>query len=266
MPQSYSRAAEGCWHDAGMDAQEVAPGVHRIHSHDVVNWYLVEDEGRLAMIDAGLPPDWETLERTARSLGRSTSDLAAVVLTHAHVDHTGIAEQARVDAGATVYLPDGERELAAHQLRASKSERNPVAYLRYPATRSLYMTMMRSGALRSRPIRAFQTYDDGDVLDAVPGRPVAVGTPGHTLGHTSLHLPDRDVLFTGDALVTRNPYTGETGPRLVSLAATADSQQALRSLDRIAETGATTLLPGHGDPWNDGASEAASLARAAGNS
>jgi glyoxylase-like metal-dependent hydrolase (beta-lactamase superfamily II) len=250
--------------DAPMDAQQVAPGVHRIHSHDVVNWYLVEDEGRLAAIDAGLPPDWDTLERVLRSLGRTTSDLAAVVLTHAHVDHTGIAERARAEAGATVYLPDGERELAAHQLRAAKSERNPVAYLRYPATRSLYKTMVRSGALRSPGIREFEAYDDGDLLEQVPGRPVAVATPGHTFGHTALHLPERDVLFTGDSLVTRNPYTGETGPRLVSRAATADSELALRSLGAIAETGAGTLLPGHGDPWKDGAVEASSLAREAG--
>jgi glyoxylase-like metal-dependent hydrolase (beta-lactamase superfamily II) len=247
-----------------MDAQQVAPGVHRIHSHNVVNWYLVEDEGRLTMVDAGLPPDWEVFERVVRSLGRTPADLAAVVLTHAHVDHTGIAERARVDAGATVYLPEGDQELAAHQLRSSKSSRNPLRYLGKSATRSLYMTMLRSGALRSPPIRAYQTYADGDVLSAVPGSPVAIGTPGHTDGHTALHLADRDVLFTGDALVTRNPYTGETGPRLVSLVATADADKALASLDRIAATGAGTLLPGHGDPWTGGADEAASLARAAG--
>ncbi|MEA2444742.1 MAG: hypothetical protein QOJ12_2034 [Thermoleophilales bacterium] len=248
-----------------MDAQQVAPGVHRIHSHDVVNWYVVEDAGRLAMIDAGLPPDWETLERVVRDLGHTMDALAAVVLTHAHVDHTGLAERARTEAGATVYLPAGDRELAAHQLRASKSARNPALYLRYAATRSLYMKMLRSGALRSRPIREFEAFDDGDVLEAVPGRPAAVATPGHTFGHTAIHLPDRGVLFTGDALVTRDPYTDRTGPRLVARAATADLQQAIASLDRIAETGAATLLPGHGDPWTDGAAEAASLAREAGS-
>jgi glyoxylase-like metal-dependent hydrolase (beta-lactamase superfamily II) len=46
--------------------------------------------------------------------------------------------------------------------------------------------------------------------------------------------------------------------------ATADADKALASLDRIAETNAGTLLPGHGDPWTAGAAEAASLARAAG--
>ena len=32
-----------------------------------------------------------------------------------------------------------------------------------------------------------------------PGRPRVVFTPGHTYGHCALHLPDRDVLLTGDA-------------------------------------------------------------------
>ena len=248
-----------------MNAQEVAPGIHRILSHDVVNWYLVEEDGRLAAVDAGLPSDWDALTRVIRDLGRTSADLAAVVLTHAHIDHTGFAEQARTDAGATVYLPVGERELAAHQLRAAKSERSPLLYMRRAPTRKLMLTMMRAGAFRSRPIREFETFDDGDVLDAVPGKPVAVATPGHTFGHMALHLPGRGVLFTGDSLVTRDPYTDLSGPRLVARAATADLDKALASLDRIAATGSGTLLPGHGEPWKDGAAEAATQARAAGS-
>jgi glyoxylase-like metal-dependent hydrolase (beta-lactamase superfamily II) len=50
----------------------------------------------------------------------------------------------------------------------------------------------------------------------------------------------------------------------MALAATADAAQALASLDRIAATGAGTLLPGHGEPWTGGADEAARLAREAG--
>jgi glyoxylase-like metal-dependent hydrolase (beta-lactamase superfamily II) len=243
---------------------EVAPGVHRVHSHEVVNWYLVEDGGALAAIDAGLPPDWDELERLIGTLGRTRDDLGAVVLTHAHIDHTGFAERARREAGAVVYVHGDERELMDSQLRAAKSERNPLLYARHAATRRLMFTMLRTGAFRSRPIREYTTFEDGETLEAVPGRPRVVATPGHTFGHCALHLADRDVLFTGDALVTRNPYTGETGPRLVSRAATADSKRALASLDRIAATGAGTLLAGHGEPWTGGAAEAAERARAAG--
>jgi glyoxylase-like metal-dependent hydrolase (beta-lactamase superfamily II) len=93
-----------------------------------------------------------------------------------------------------------------------------------------------------------------------------VFSPGHTYGHCALHLPDRDVLLVGDALVTLDPYTGRTGPRIVAGAATADSDLALRSLDALAGTGARLVLPGHGEPWRDGAPRAAELARAAGRS
>ena len=96
------------------------------------------------------------------------------------------------------------------------------------------------------------------------GTPKILFTPGHTYGHVAFHLPDRDVVIAGDALVTLNPYTGGKGPQIVARAATANSQQALASLDRLAETGAGTLLPGHGPPWTRGAEEAVRLARAAG--
>jgi glyoxylase-like metal-dependent hydrolase (beta-lactamase superfamily II) len=99
----------------------------------------------------------------------------------------------------------------------------------------------------------------------VPGRPRVVATPGHTFGHVAFHLPERDVLLCGDAVVARDPYTDETGPRLVALAATADLAQATASLDRIEATGAATVLPGHGPPWRDGAQDMARRAREAGS-
>lgn len=105
----------------------------------------------------------------------------------------------------------------------------------------------------------------GEVLD-VPGHPRVVFTPGHTFGHCALHLPDADVVLSGDALVTYNPYTGASGPQIVSGAATADSRQALSSLTALADTGASLVLPGHGDPWWDGAASAVAVARAAGPS
>jgi glyoxylase-like metal-dependent hydrolase (beta-lactamase superfamily II) len=80
-------------------------------------------------------------------------------------------------------------------------------------------------------------------LAYLPGSPVLVETPGHTDGHVAFHLPGRDVLFTGDALVTLDPYTGYTGPQIVAGAATADSTTALASLRSLELTGAGTLLP-----------------------
>src|SRR2546423_11086945 len=44
----------------GVSAQ-VAEGVTRLGT-EIVNWYLVEEDGRLTAVDSGLPPDGNTLE------------------------------------------------------------------------------------------------------------------------------------------------------------------------------------------------------------
>ena len=61
--------------------------------------------------------------------------------------------------------------------------------------------MTAAGALRVEGVPDVRIFVDREVLD-VPGRPHVIATPGHTDGHCALHLPDRDVLFTGDGLVT----------------------------------------------------------------
>ncbi|RII88586.1 MBL fold metallo-hydrolase, partial [Clavibacter michiganensis] len=121
-----------------------------------------------------------------------------------------------------------------------------------------------AGALRVEGVEATADIAAGP-LD-VPGRPVAIPTPGHTDGHVALHLPDRDALITGDALVTLDPYTGRTGCRIVAGAATADSARALRSLAALEESDARIVLPGHGAAWTNRIRAAVAAARAVGPS
>ena len=232
---------------------QVADGVQRFEDQGVVNWYLVEtDEGAIA-IDAGFPTAWDQVVPHA-------DRLRAVVITHAHVDHLGFAERLRRERGVPVYIPEGDAQLARSPLRYAKSERLPLIYAaRYGPTRRLYWRAARSGAVRGDFVRDFKPYGDGAQL---PGGLVAVATPGHSFGHMALHLPDRDVLFAGDAVVTKDPYTDREGPRIVARAATADSGRAKQSLERIARTGARIVLTGHGAPWTEGAAAAEHAAAA----
>ena len=37
---------------------DAAPGIHRIEN-SFVNWYLIEEGGRLTAVDAGVPASWD---------------------------------------------------------------------------------------------------------------------------------------------------------------------------------------------------------------
>jgi glyoxylase-like metal-dependent hydrolase (beta-lactamase superfamily II) len=62
---------------------EAAPGIHRV-TESFTNWYLVEDEGRLTVVDTGLPGSWDSLRGALQRAGRTHADIAAIVLTHGH--------------------------------------------------------------------------------------------------------------------------------------------------------------------------------------
>jgi glyoxylase-like metal-dependent hydrolase (beta-lactamase superfamily II) len=125
-------------------------------------------------------------------------------------------------------------------------------------------SLVRNRAFWPPPIADVRRFTDGS-LD-VPGSPRVLLTPGHTLGHVAFHFPDRDAVIAGDAFVTLDPYTAKPGPKLVARAAVADSERNLASLDAIAQTGASTVLTGHGEPWRGGAAEGVRRAREAGTS
>ncbi|MDO4918675.1 MBL fold metallo-hydrolase [Kocuria sp.] len=242
-----------------MFLRDVAPGIHMIQSHGV-NCYLLEGREGLTLVDAGLPRAWNELGWAVRELGRTPQDLKALVLTHAHFDHVGVAAKLVTRLGLPVYAHRSERHLAAHPY--SYAHENPAALypLRHPRAVPVLAAMLAGGAAAVRGVSVTRELVAGETVP-VPGAPRVVFTAGHTWGHCALHVPAADAVLSGDALVTLDPYTGLTGPRIVAGAATADAQMAVASLDAIAATGATTVLPGHGDPWRLGAERAASRAR-----
>jgi len=242
--------------------RDVVPGIHRVEDA-YTNWYLIEDEGRLTIVDCGTPRSWVSFNDALRELGRKRSDVEAVVLTHAHFDHIGFAERARTELGVPVFVHEKDVHLTKEPLDY-KRERSRVPYLLIPKAMPIVAALVAQRAFWPAPIEKVETFTDAAL--PVPGSPRVLFTPGHTFGHCALHLPDRDCVIAGDAIVTLNPYTGRTGPQIVARAATADSQQALASLDAIAATGARVLLAGHGEPWPGGAEAAVSAARSAGPS
>lgn len=236
----------------------VADRIHVLqHAH--VNVYLVEDSSGITVVDAGVPPMWKMLLEALRQLNRPLSDIKGLVITHPHFDHMGFASRAHQELGLPVLIHADDTFIAHHPYRYSHEKARAFYPLRHPGALPVLAKLWVTG-LGIKGVGSFQRLEPGPV-GFLPGLPHIIHTPGHTDGHCVLHFPDRDAVITGDALVTLDPYTGRTGPRIVAAGSTNDTSEALSSLTAIAATGATAVLPGHGMPWMGGAVEAVRLAR-----
>jgi len=219
-----------------------------VHGFDTgpFNWYLLEERGRFTLIDAGFPGHVRVLERGLRDLAVDTSSIEAIVLTHAHADHTGFADVLARRLGIAVYVHADEAAKATRRLQL------PWATLLGNAWRpwgsALLGRAIGSGIMDCTRVPDPTPVQDGDSLD-VPGTPRVVHTPGHTPGHMSLVVEQRSVLFSGDALLTRSLRTGRVAPPSVaSRGFNMDERSASRSAERLLGYEGFTVYPGHGEP------------------
>ena len=234
---------------------EIAPGVRRIGSDSRINAYLIEEGGRVTVVDAGVSGLYKELPGELAAMGRTIEDIDALVLTHGHSDHIGFAERLRTEHRVPVSVHEADATLARGEVKNPSKGFGPTKA--GPLLGFLWFTLRRGG-LRTRHIGAVSTFGDGATLD-VPGSPRVILTPGHTPGSAALYVASRDALLIGDALATYAVTTGERGPQIAPF--TADATQAVDSLARLENVEARWVLPGHGDPWVGGVAEAVRMIR-----
>jgi glyoxylase-like metal-dependent hydrolase (beta-lactamase superfamily II) len=236
---------------------EIAPGVYRLGTR-WISFYLVAEGTEFTLVDAGYPGYWKYLAAAIDALGACPQAIRAVIVTHHHADHAGTAERLRSTAGSRVLVGEGDAWIVAGKY---PSHASPGFYrqscLHPSGIRFLAHSAMAGGA-RYRPVLSLEALTKDETLD-LPGRPRVIHTPGHTGGHYSVALPERGVLFSGDALASFDYVSGKRGIALHRL--NDDREIALASLERLATVDAEIVLPAHGEPWTGGSARALEIAR-----
>lgn len=230
-----------------MKIEQVSDSVHVVTgSH--VNWALVSNGAGLVLIDAGYPADAPDVLRSIRQIGHSPADLVAVLLTHAHLDHTGAVRRLVKSVGTPVYT--GAEE-ARHARREYRQQISPAQMLRQVTTaRGRRWVAEAMLAARGRPdvrVPSAAGVDEAPSA-ALPRDLVAIPTPGHTDGHTAYLLAGEGVLFSGDALITGHPLVADIGPQPAPKILNHDDARARNTARLLAGRPARTLVPGHGTP------------------
>lgn len=226
--------------------ERVTPSVVRCGA-DFVNWYLIEEQSRLTLVDAGLYGQWELLERLLAQLGRGVDDVEAVVLTHVHPDHIGLAARLQQRRAVPVYVHRLDAPAATSWIRQRLPPRGIPLHLPRSAFVRAYDTRWRQrGILRPTRLTHVRPVEDATSLD-VPGRLQLHWVGGHTRGHVALLNGDRSVAFTGDSLVSVDMRTGALdGPQAMPDQWNADPEQARNALNILSRHDAAAVAPGHG--------------------
>jgi glyoxylase-like metal-dependent hydrolase (beta-lactamase superfamily II) len=217
----------------------IISGVYRV-PYLIVNAYLIDGDEGVTLVDA-LPANKEgIISKALEEIGRSISDVSAIVLTHSHADHSGSAAAVKEASGAAVFASAGD--VAA--VRGEEKPPLPPMGDRFPFLKPILR-------LYPAPPPVVVEHVIGEGVDGhLPEDLKVIDTPGHTPGHVSFLLErDGGLLFVGDAAVARK---GEVSRGWMNRAEpTADA-----SLRHIAEFDFARAVFGHAAPMQSGAAEA----------
>ncbi|MEA2433667.1 MAG: hypothetical protein QOG54_1124 [Actinomycetota bacterium] len=248
--------------------REPAPGVFRLllplpfPGLDRVNCYLIQDPGGATLVDCGLffPDDeadhgWDHVVAELAACDVAPTDVTRLIVTHAHIDHYGMAGRFVKESGAELVM----HETAPEDLEVYRNPEKIIEGLK---------EMFDDHGVEARVVEEITRYEDwrpyvSEVIE--PSRTVTDGerftigertwevvyTPGHARSHICLWSASDKLMISGDHLLPSiTPHIdfrrGDQDPL----------GDFLKSLQKVAELAPEVVLPGHGRPFEDGAERA----------
>jgi glyoxylase-like metal-dependent hydrolase (beta-lactamase superfamily II) len=208
------------------ERRPVFPGViemnHQAGWRIGCNVYLVYDDRNWVLIDIGYEESVEEIVELIRQMDFPLSQCRGLIATHADVDHI----QGLAKAKTILKAPVLAHPLAVEPLESG----DRIKTFAEIAAQNVHMAMP--------PIKVDSLIADGDIIDVGTRKLEVWHTPGHTDSQLAFRMGE--LLFSGDNIY-RDGSVGAIDAHHGS-----DIPAFISSLERIAASDVTWLLPSHG--------------------
>jgi deazaflavin-dependent oxidoreductase (nitroreductase family) len=250
------RSPAGLLDRGGIRVTEIAPAVYLLGpwGRTQTNAYLVHDGSSWMLVDAGWAADGPRIGAAVRSVLGPDQVPAAILLTHAHPDHSGSARELARAWGCPVFAHPAELPLATGDFTAMQRSAGPLdRWVILPVMRAIGRRRRDAVLAGSSLAEVAHPLGPGGAVPGVEGWEW-IHAPGHTPGHVAYVRHQDRVVLSGDAVLTLEVNTwagvfrgrqGLSGPPWYT---TWDPRATIASIVAIARLEPTVLAGGHGMP------------------
>ena len=199
----------------------------------VANSYLVTGR-QTVIVDTGDPGYSQKILNAIKVNDIKKSDITMILLTHGHIDHFGSVYELKRQLDVPVAIQRIDEPYLLEGIQAPLYPRSAAA--------RFIKAIGRDMQVKDRyNLHADIVFDDELDLSDFGLDARVVATPGHTLGSSSLVLPN-GVALVGDLLVHKYFLFGDPCPPPFL----HDKRMHTESMSKLMDMGVVKFLPGHG--------------------
>lgn len=224
-----------------------------------VNAFYIHDSSP-AIIDPGVdsPEALAALKAGTEQHGGSLAAIERVILTHGHIDHSGLAGRFAEENGASIFVHKLDR-LSVWGADRNRFKEQTEAYRRFftrcgappDVFRAAEEQLLDRYSTYLYPLTEECTLEHNERIRFDTLELLAVHAPGHSAGGLCLLDEVSGALYAGDALfpeMTCNPLTEDSSDEDPCR---RDDGDFMVGLDRLDELSVSTVYPGHGKQFSD---------------
>ncbi len=186
----------------------------------------------LTLVDTGFRGRSVHILKEVKRLGYSPVDIASIIITHHHADHTGSLATLKEITQAEVFAHPADAPYIEGRLPQPGPARPEWLSNTLAPLHGLWATV---------PVAVDALVSDGDQLPILGGIKI-LHTPGHTPGSISLFLEKEGLVIVGDVL------SNTFGLSFPSKAFTIDIAQEINSIKKLVDLDFNMICFGHGSP------------------